>query len=469
MLNIVILGGGAAGWFTALYADKYFKGHNITLIESEKIGILGAGEGTTPQVISTLKFLDIDPIDLIKKTGGTFKNGINFVNWNGDNKKYFHPFIGDEYSYVIHEALNRKEKIDDFVYENKISYKNLVDPDNCRHALHFDAHKIASYLKNVAINRGVKHVVGEFKNIKTINNKIKEICLIDSRKYKSDFVFDCSGFARLLVGKHYKTKWVCYKKYLPMKKAVPFMLKKDKILKPYTEAIAMKYGWVWKIPLQERWGSGYIFDSNYIDTDQAIKEASLYFKQDLKAIREFSFDAGRYENVWVENCVAVGLSSGFTEPLEATSIWLALSQLELLKHFLSDIVTLNKSSVAKYNEIVAENNDNILCFLYLHYLGKRKDSLFWKEFKNKTQVPEKLKPILENIQNGSFNLIHLLSQKGNLYFSYVGHILVSNGLNLIKKNKEMLFYKLNPSMEKYRQETKINIKKAINHNTFLEI
>ena len=91
-------------------------------------------------------------------------------------------------------------------------------------------------------------------------------------------MFDCSGFARLLIGKHYKTKWVCYKKHLPMKKAVPFMLKQDKQLKPYTEAIAMKYGWVWKIPLQERWGSGYIFDSNYINADQAIEEASKYFK-----------------------------------------------------------------------------------------------------------------------------------------------------------------------------------------------
>ena len=136
---------------------------------------------------------------------------------------------------------------------------------------------------------------------------------------------------------------------------------------------------------------------------------------------------------------------------------------------LSDVVTLNKFSIDKYNEIVSENNDNILCFLYLHYLGKRKDSLFWKEFKNKTEMPEKLKPILENIQNGSFNLIHLLSQKGNLYFSYIGHILVSNGLSLIKKNKEMSFYKIHPSIKEYEQKTKDDIKKAINHNTFLQI
>jgi tryptophan 7-halogenase len=468
-MNIVILGGGAAGWLTALYADKYFNGHNITLIESEKIGILGAGEGTTPQIISSLRFLDIDPIDLIKKTGGTLKAGINFVNWNGDNKRYFHPFTSDDYTYLIHEALNKNKKIDDFLYENKISYKNLIDTKNCPYALHFDAHKLAAYLKNIAINRGVKHVVGEFKNVKTVNNKIKEICLTNSKKYKSDFVFDCSGFARLLIGKHYKTKWVCYKKHLPMKKAVPFMLKKDKELKPYTEAIAMKYGWVWKIPLQERWGAGYIFDSNYINADQAIKEASIYFKQDLKAIREFSFDAGRYEKVWIENCLAIGLSSGFTEPLEATSIWLALTQLESLKHFLSDVVTLNKSSIAKYNQTVAENNDNVLCFLYLHYLGKRKDSLFWKEFKNKTEMPEGLKSILNNIQDGSFNLVHLLSSKGDVYFSYVGHILVSNGLGLIKKNKEMLFYNTYPSIEEYIQKTKINIKKAVSHNVFLEI
>tara|TARA_Y100000817_G_scaffold314095_1_gene311852 strand:+ start:858 stop:2264 length:1407 start_codon:yes stop_codon:yes gene_type:complete len=468
-MKILILGGGAAGWFTALYCNKYFYGHDVTLIESDKIGILGAGEGTTPGIIESLRFLDIDPLDLIKKTGGTFKNGISFKNWNGDNTQYFHPFTGDETSYLLHEALNKNANIDNFLYANKISYANRIDPNNCTYALHFDAHRIAKYLKSIAIGRGVKRIEGEYK--KAIGkNKIKSIVLTDNRKFDCDFIFDCSGFARLLVGKHFNTPWVSYQKHLPMKRAVPFKLKHDKDLIPYTEAVAMKYGWVWKIPLQERWGSGYIYDSDYINEDQAIAEASRYFKQDLKPLRpSFKFDAGRHEKVWVSNCLAVGLSTGFTEPLEATSIWLALSSLQLLQHFLSDIKTLNQGSLNKYNEIVAENNDNILSFLYLHYMTKRKDSLFWKNFRKNTVMPAKLKPIIKKIEDGSFTIPDLLSQKGNLYFTYIGHIVVSHALGLIKKKKDMTFYNPFPSMKDYMDTNKINFKQSIKHSDFFEM
>jgi tryptophan 7-halogenase len=335
--------------------------------------------------------------------------------------------------------------------------------------LHFDAFKIAEYLKEKGIERGIKLIKGEYLKCNLKNNKIKEIILEDRSIHKCDFVFDCSGFNRLLIGKLFKSEWVDYQKHLPMKSAVPFMIKKDKDIKPYTQAIAMKYGWVWKIPLQHRFGSGYIFDSDYITVDQAIEEASKLFKQKLNPIREIKFQAGRYKEVWVGNCIAVGLSTGFTEPLEATSIWLSAAQLDLLMNFLSDIKTLNKKSIDTYNKLVANNNDNLLGFLYLHYMTKRNDSPFWKEFRNKTEMPEGLKSILNNIQDGSFNLVHLLSSKGDVYFSYVGHILVSNGLGLIKKNKEMLFYNTYPSIEEYIQKTKINIKKAVSHNVFLEI
>jgi hypothetical protein len=166
--------------------------------------------------------------------------------------------------------------------------------------------------------------------------------------------------------------------------------------------------------------------------------------------------------------MAVGLSTGFTEPLEATSIWLALSQLELLKHYLSNVKNLNQESINSYNEVVKENNDNILSFLYLHYLTKRKDSLFWKNFRKNTVVPDKLKPILNKIEKGNLNIIDLMTQKGNLYFTYIGHILVSNGLGLIKKNKDMTFYKPFPSIKDYEDTNKINIKQSIKHINFYD-
>jgi len=467
-MNIVILGGGTAGWLTALYADKYFNGSKIKLIESSKVGILGAGEGTTPQIMKTLKFLDIDPFDLIKKTGGSIKNGISFENWNGDGKKYFHGFTEDGMSYFLHELLNKNKNLDKELYSSIISYKNLVDPVNSSFALHFDAFKIAEYLKEKGIERGIKLIKGEYLKCNLKNNKIKEIILEDRSIHKCDFVFDCSGFNRLLIGKLFKSEWVDYQKHLPMKSAVPFMMEKDKDIKPYTQAIAMKYGWVWKIPLQHRFGAGYIFDSDYITVDQAIEEASKLFKQKLKPIREIKFQAGRYKEVWIGNCIAVGLSTGFTEPLEATSVWLSAAQLDLLMNFLSDIKTLNKKSIDTYNRLVANNNDNLLGFLYLHYMTKRNDSPFWKEFKNKNKMPEHLNYFIERIKDSSLNLVDITNTKGNAYFSYTSYLLVSQGLGLISNKKDMTFYKVIPSINEYKDILKQNIQTAIPHNQFLK-
>ena len=481
--NIVILGGGSAGWLTALFAQRTFPNNSITLVESSKVGILGAGEGSTPHLPSFLRQLDIDPLDLINKTGGTIKQGISFENWNGDGKKYFHGFseLNELNNYNIHNIFGSdcsdyylkhliKENLDfnEYLYASFISYKNKVDPNHVAMALHFDAHLLAEYLKNIAVSRGVKLVDGDFKDVEgDTTGNITKIILEDDITFDVDFIFDCTGFARLLIGKHYKSKWIDYQKYLPIKKAIPFFLDREKEIIPYTQAIAMKYGWIWKIPLQHRFGAGYIFDSDYINEEQALEEAEMFFGKKLKVPKVISFEAGRYEDVWINNCLSVGLSSGFTEPLEATSLFLTVKQLELLRHY---VVEMNDSSLSKndYNKTIGNNADEMMHFLYLHYLTKRNDSPFWSEFKQKHIAPPTFDKLLNKLKRLEVKYFDFEKQFVTGNFPLNAHLIVANGLGLFENNIDISGYeKLNPGIEDTKKMMYEFENKSLHHSEFL--
>lgn len=463
--KIIILGGGAAGWLTALFCQSSLKDHSITLIESNTIGILGAGEGTTPHMVDFLKLIQIDIEDLIKQTKGTIKNGISFENWNGDNKKYFHPFgvskeidpfyvpdifTHDCYDIYLKSLIDKKLDFNEYDYPTNISYKNKIDPTNVRFALHIDAHEFANYLKTVAIKRGVKHIQGDFKKLQTDKHDcIKSIQLKNNKIYDCDFVFDCTGFARLLVGKHYKEKWISYQKHLPMKKAIPFILDSEKVIKPYTQAVAMKHGWMWKIPLQNRIGGGYVFDSDYINDDQAVDEINKSLGKKIKPIKIINFDAGRFQNTWVKNCMAVGLSSSFTEPLEATSLFLTVEQLNIFSQYIPYMFKPNTKVLNQFNDIVGNSNDEVMHFLYLHYLTKRKDSKFWQEFKDKNKCPKQLVETLEHIKDGI--LIYPLFKDKVKTASFIlrSHLYIANGVGLIKKKINL--HDIQPTPKEYKK------------------
>ena len=463
--EIIILGGGAAGWLTALFCVSKLKAHSITLIESKTIGILGAGEGTTPHMVDFLRSVGININDLLKKTKGTIKNGVSFENWNGDNKKYLHPFgvfqeadpfyIPDLFSHECYDfhlkkLINENLDFKKYDYPTKISYENKVDFININYGLHIDAYEFAKYLKNIAIQRGVKHVEGDLKELKTDkHNFIKSIKLKNNKRYNCGFVFDCTGFARLLIGKHYKEKWVSYQKHLPMKKAIPFILEPEENIKPYTRSIAMKHGWMWKIPLQNRIGAGCVFDSDYINEDQAVDEANKFLNKKIKPIKVIDFKAGRYENTWVKNCMAVGLSSGFTEPLEATSLYLTVEQLNLLPQYIPYMFKHNITALNQFNDIINYSNDSVMHFLYLHYLTKRRDSKFWKEFKDKNKCPEEFKTILEHIKKGVLIYPLFTAKVKTANFMLRSHLYVANGLGLIENKMDLL--DIQPTLNQYKK------------------
>jgi len=485
MKKIIVLGGGAAGWLTALYIKKVFNNLEIKLIESEKIGILGAGEGSTPHLVNFLNYLDIDIKDLLNKTKGTIKNGINFENWNGDGKRYFHGFASknqfnnfsvknlfDNACYIqfLNNCISQNLDLNYYTYGGILTEKNKIDLQNQDFSIHFDAHKIANYLKKIAISREVVHNVGEVISINNNNSgNITGIVLQDKSIHECDFIFDCSGFKRLIIGNFYKTQWKDYQKHLPMKKAVPFFLDQEEEIKPCTHAVAMKYGWIWKIPLQHRFGSGYIYDSDYINEEQALLEAEKKLNKKLNSPRVISFEAGRFNKFWVKNCIAVGLSAGFTEPLEATSLFLTVRQLTLLSQFKEYLFEASDKKKKNYNEIMSNSNDDILDFLYLHYLTKRNDSEFWKNFKNKTVMPEGLKEKLYHLINGDFLNTNFDLKKTYAFFELESYLFVGHGLGLIDTQKIKEFLGLKPNIYDYQSDILRYTTNLKTHSYFLKL
>ena len=441
--KVVILGGGSAGWITALMAKKYLpKECSVTVIESEEIGILGAGEGTLVNMLNLLEDLNIPFENLIKYASATVKNGVKFTNWNGDNE-YIYDNLHDPSSIEMllnQDEKNLKKSIENYCYlstfnkinssewdlgcflnnNNKVPFVKTKDSYSKKSliSLHFDASKFALILKEEALKNGILRIQG--KAINFINNKYGEVCSIfleNEIKVSCDFLFDCSGFARLVLGKHYGSKRKSHSDVLPVDSAVPFFIPQNKEIPPYTEAIAMKYGWMWKAPLQHRFGCGYTFDSSFISEEEAVKEIEEYLGFEPEYPRKnkggFKFNAGYYPESWIKNCIAIGLSSGFIEPLESTSMNIMVQS--LYKIFQAPhLIYIRNDSVAKdYNQLISEKIIQNLDFVSFHYFSKRNDTDFWKYFKTKSNITNnvlKIKklwnnnlPLYKDIEGLSFN------------------------------------------------------------------
>ena len=432
----VILGGGTAGWLTALFVKEKFPYSDVTVIASSEIGILGAGEGTVPTIINFLKEININPEDVIKHAKGTIKNGIKFTNWNGDNSHYYHSFSSNLQQEQLFHALFENKKIN-------IESKKIFDSNNLSGmSLHFDANKLADYLKTIGLVRNIKLIDNKVEDfVFDSDNNIVGLTLETKITIDCDFVFDCSGFKRLIIGKHFKSKWNCYKKTLPMKRAMPFFLDNtnEGNLPPYTDAIAMKYGWMWKIPVQGRYGCGYVYDSDYVSDEDIKLEIEEFAGIKLpENAKTFNFDAGYYEDTWVNNCVAIGLSANFIEPLEATSIYVTTSSLIYLLECINGITLRDKNSIDNYNSSIREINSKIAKFIYFHYLTNRKDSDFWKEFRIKRTMPSEIYDLLELSKNKNLSETDLdsLAYSSNKYHKFLtgftshNWLIVSDGLGL---------------------------------------
>jgi tryptophan halogenase len=452
-MNLVIVGGGTAGWITALYANKLYPDYKITLIESEEIGILGAGEGATPVLNSFLTYLDIDIVDLIKETNSVIKNGIKFTNWSDSGDSYYHPFVSEidasndanfthhnyeeqsiNYSHIYAALNNHSWKDYSLISKLSESQKSpFIFLDDgfmsiSNWSYHFNARMLAEFLRKVGEERGIARVEGIVKSFtQDLEGNINSL-YVDNKTIKCDFVFDCTGFSRFFIGKHFKSEWISHSEYLPAKKAIPFFIPKDSNLPPYTESTAMSSGWIWKIPTQDRYGCGYVFDSDYISDEDAIKEIENYLgfvpEYPRGKAGAFNFSAGCYKEIWIKNCLAVGLSAGFIEPLEATSIMQFIMTLIDFFSNPSYLKTNNSAIKNKFNNQYIKDTNEVVDFIYLHYLTNKKGK-FWEEFKSKNKTPEFIEFILEVIKERPINSIDFNGRRMFVSYSY-DYVLIGN-------------------------------------------
>ena len=387
-MHIVIVGGGTAGWLAAFMLNKVQPSHKITVIESSKIGIVGAGEGSTGLLTSILDGnlfeVDFSILDFMRETGSTLKYGIKHKDWTGPGTDYFGPLGGSDTATSIKDYFFALQYLEGNTHTSAnlgIMYDNDYSPYNGKtfidssFSFHFDAHKVGQFFAKRSNATTIDAVV------KSVNRNeqgfITSLDLDNNTNIEGDFFIDATGFARVLTD----SKWQSYSYNLPVNSAMPFLIPSKEKFEPWTTAWAQTAGWMWQIPTTERIGCGYVFDDRFTTPDKAQEEIETVLGHSIDPIRILKFDTGRLDKFWNKNCLAIGLSAAFAEPLEATSIHSTIVQ--LIK-FVFDSITEtpsynhNESNVYQYNYDVGLMYDNFKDFLNLHYQGNRTDSEFWR-------------------------------------------------------------------------------------------
>jgi tryptophan halogenase len=411
--NIVIVGGGTAGWMTAAAFSKILGPQftSVTLIESDEIGIVGVGEATIPQINIFNRMLGLDEDDFVRRTQGTFKLGIEFVDWRKLGHAYFHPFgpFGLDMAGVSFHAFWQRlraegepHRIEAYSIQAMAAASNkfmrAVNMERSMlskiaHAFHFDAGLYARYLRSFAETHGCVRREGKVVavNRRGADGFIESVTMEDGSLVAGDFFVDCSGFRGLLIEQTLQAGYEDWSKWLPCNRAMAVPCESVAPLTPYTRSTAREAGWQWRIPLQHRIGNGYVYCSEFISDDEAASK--LLSRLDGKALadpRPLRFTSGRRKASWIKNCVAVGLSAGFMEPLESTSIHLIQSAVaKILQNFPDK--TFQQADIDRYNRLVQVEWEQIRDFIVLHYNAtERSDTPFW-DYCRTMEIPETLK------------------------------------------------------------------------------
>ncbi len=417
--KLVIVGGGTAGWITAAaFARLLGQRLTIELVESEAIGTVGVGEATIPQIIRLNTILGLDEHDFLRRTSGTFKLGIEFVDWGRLGSRYLHTF-GDTgmnlggaafHHYWRRSIMGRTDDASASLWDyslhqraadqarfGKLDKVGNTAMTGLAYAYHFDASRYALYLRDYAEARGVTRHEGIVRQVERdgASGDITAVLLDGERRVTGDFFIDCTGFRALMLGQELGVGYEDWSRWLPCDRALAVPSERLPVLVPYTRATAKAAGWQWRIPLQHRTGNGHVYSSGFT-SDEAAAE-TLLAGLDTKALgdpRPIRFTTGRREAFWAHNCAAIGLSSGFLEPLESTSI-------HLIQSHVSRLIQLFPRSGdpsamrAEYNRRCAAEFAQIRDFLILHYhRTDREDSEFWRYCKH-MDVPDSLTNKLE--------------------------------------------------------------------------
>ncbi|HEU4655552.1 MAG TPA: tryptophan halogenase family protein [Steroidobacteraceae bacterium] len=416
--QVVVLGGGTAGWMSAAYLAKALGSHvKITLIEAPNIPKIGVGEATIPNMQKVFfDFLGVDEEDWMRHCNASFKMGIRFVNWqtpsdSPDGDHFYHLFgqiptcdsVPLSHYWVLRQLERRGQNPEPLAYacykeapllDAKLAPRMLDGTKITNYAWHFDAHLVASYLQKLATGWGVNHVLDELERVEQAEDgSIRALHTRKGMRYDGDLFVDCSGFRGLLINKALGEPFIHMNDHLLCDSAVAASIPHDDErngIEPFTSAIAMKHGWTWKIPMLGRFGSGYVYSSHFVSQDEATSEFLRLWGVDASSIKlnQITFRTGRNRRAWVKNCVSIGLASCFLEPLESTGIYFIYAAIyQLLKHFPDR--GFNPALVDSFNREINDMYDDCRDFVQAHYLTtSRVDTPFWKANKYELQLSD---------------------------------------------------------------------------------
>jgi 2-polyprenyl-6-methoxyphenol hydroxylase-like FAD-dependent oxidoreductase len=415
--RIVILGGGSAGWITAaLFAKAWGQtGCAITLVESPEIGIIGVGEGSTPQLKAFFDHIDVAEAEWMAACDATWKLGIRFAGWSGRPgfENYFHPFGGpvdlhSEPSFVRNCALARRgfdvpAHPDRFYLAAHLAEAGLAPQADANfpfapsYGYHFDAYKLGGFLRDHCVARGVVHLERKVEHVELLENgDVAALLCEGGERIEGDFFVDCSGFRSVIAQERLDARFLSFGDNLFNDRAVVMPTVHGGGFKPQTDAIAMQAGWRWQIPLTTRNGNGYVYASGAISDDEAERElrAALGLLDDPVTARVLRMKVGRLENSWTANCLATGLAQGFIEPLEATALHIVIATaLDFIRAYEDGGFSAEHRD--RFNGSVAERYDGIRDYIVGHYrLNQRGDTEYWRANAANTALSDHLRAMM---------------------------------------------------------------------------
>jgi len=372
-VRVVVVGGGTAGWMVTYYLSQI---HLCVNVSTKEIPIIGVGEGTTGKFLDVFK---MDPVDMMHGMDALPKLGIKFDNWSKTKKSFLSPIDGTptasyyiDYTCLAHRPVSKHITLMDDEKSNYfIDHPNLICDYN-QNGMHIDAYKTSEFFKQKS--SVLKHYDAKVVKVNRECGRITSIELDTGDVLKGDLFVDCSGFSRVL---NDPDDWVDYSEYLPVNRAVVYRTETENPRRPYTLATARKYGWTWEIPTRTKIGKGYVYCDKYASEDDILEELG-----DVEKVKSVEFKSGRITKFLDKNCLSLGLSSGFLEPLQATSIHLTLMQLERFAYgYPTEDLFSDEDMERDYNQYCATLHDSMRDFVSLHYSGGKTDTDFWKDAK----------------------------------------------------------------------------------------
>jgi glycine/D-amino acid oxidase-like deaminating enzyme len=418
--HILIVGGGTAGWLTAAYLAKALgPSVRITLLESPDIGIIGVGEGTFPTIRDTLRHLGIEEAAFVRDTSATFKQGVHFRDWlhppADGHHSYFHPFEPPFYAegtslvayWLLEDEATRPSFAEAMTIQNRVAEarrapKQLGEGDFAgplNYAYHFDAARLAQVLADRARQLGVAHLSGSLHGVVLDERGAIASVDTDAGALTADLYVDCTGFRAELIGRALGSPFHSVRKELFTDRALTCKLPYDRPdgpIESYTVATAHEAGWIWDIGLAGARGIGCVYASDYLDDDRAAQILADYLGPAARDVtpRAIAFEAGWRERPWIGNCVAVGLSGGFLEPLESTGIVLIEAAAGMIAELFPHQGPIDLPA-RRFNELMTARYANIVTFLKLHYCLSRRPEPFWRDNADPATIPERLRDLLE--------------------------------------------------------------------------